>query len=180
MDTRRLLCWLAFFSVAGVITLIPEYFAEEPLEPILHPRSNAKIEQGPLSELHSAERTASVAHLEDLADPQPATTSLPHNDLFAAHSWYVAPALQPVVFVPAAPPAPQAPVSPPLPFVFLGKLDDNQRLRVFLLRGETIFTVSVGDVIEGTYRVERISGTQMTLVYLPLNSTQSLSVGSSL
>lgn len=174
MDTRRLLCWLAFFSVAGVISLIPEYFAEEPLVPILQPRSNAKIEQGPLSGLRSAEQPA------PLATAQPALTSLPHNDLFAAHSWYVAPAVQPVVFIPAAPPVPQAPVSPPLPFVFLGKLDDSQRLRVFLLRGENIFTVSVGDVIEGTYRVERISGTEMTLVYLPLNSTQSLSVGSSL
>ncbi|MDX1368512.1 hypothetical protein [Pseudomonas sp.] len=175
MDTRRLLCWLVFFSVAGVITLIPNYFAEESVEPILQPQTSSTSEQGPLSGLRSGEQPA-----PSLATAQPALTSLPHSDLFAAHSWYVAPALQPVVFVPAAAPVQQAPVSPPLPFVFLGKLDDNQRLRVFLLRGETIFTVSVGDVIEGTYRVERISGTEMTLVYLPLNSTQSLSVGSSL
>jgi hypothetical protein len=79
----------------------------------------------------------------------------------------------------AAGPAP-APSAPPLPFQYLGKLDDSERLRVFLLRGERIHTVSVGDVIDGTYRVERIDGGQMTLIYLPLNISQTLSVGSAL
>jgi hypothetical protein len=82
---------------------------------------------------------------------------------------------------PAPAPAPAAaPTAPALPFQFFGKLDDGERLRVFLLRGERIHTVSVGDVIDGTYRVERIDGGQMTLIYLPLNISQTLSVGSAL
>jgi hypothetical protein len=74
--------------------------------------------------------------------------------------------------------APPPPSAPPLPFQFLGKLDDSETLRVFLQRGERVHTVSVGDVIDGTYRVERIAAGQMTLIYLPLNVSQTLSVGS--
>jgi hypothetical protein len=73
----------------------------------------------------------------------------------------------------AAPP----PTAPALPFAFIGKLDDAERLRVFLMRDEKIYTVTVGDVIDGTYRVERIGGSEMVLTYLPLKVTQTLSVG---
>ncbi|MNZ99389.1 hypothetical protein D3C78_1187100 [compost metagenome] len=81
------------------------------------------------------------------------------------------------VWTPPAPVAPPPATAPPLPFEFVGKLDDAQRLRVFLTRGEKIYTVTVGDVIDGTYRVERIKGDEMVLTYLPLNVTQTLSVG---
>lgn len=182
MDTRRKLYWLGFLGVAGLLALIPEYFFEAAKAPTLQPAVKSKQAGGPLSLLRSRELPAAVPVAELSPGRQQAVDQASQSpaDLFAVHSWYVAPARQPVAFTPVAPPVPAAPVSPPLPYAFLGKLDDSQRVRVFLLRGETIFTVSVGDVIEGTYRVERISGTEMTLVYLPLNSTQSLSVGSSL
>ncbi|MNF15902.1 hypothetical protein D3C80_2186950 [compost metagenome] len=59
-------------------------------------------------------------------------------------------------------------------------MDDARHLRVFLLRGEKIYTVTVGEVIDGTYRVERIADSEMVLTYLPLNVSQTLSVGGKL
>jgi hypothetical protein len=43
-----------------------------------------------------------------------------------------------------------------------------------------VHTVGVGDVVDNTYRVESITDTHMTLIYLPLNIRQTLSVGSKL
>jgi Tfp pilus assembly protein PilP len=81
----------------------------------------------------------------------------------------------------AAPSAPPAkPKAPPLPFKFIGKLDDSQQLQVFLLRGEQVLVVREGDLIDKTYKVQRIDAERMTLVYLPLDIAQSLAVGSAL
>ena len=78
------------------------------------------------------------------------------------------------------PAAPALAVAPPLPFLFLGKLDDSERVRVFLARGTRILSVSEGDVIDDTWRIERIAGAHMTLSYLPLGLAQTLPVGSQL
>ncbi|NMG44740.1 secretion system X translation initiation factor, partial [Aromatoleum toluvorans] len=78
-----------------------------------------------------------------------------------------------------APPAPPpVPVAPPVPYEYLGKLADGSSVRVFLVRGERPYTVTEGDVLDGNYKVQRITDTTMTLVYLPLNMTQTLPVGS--
>jgi hypothetical protein len=70
------------------------------------------------------------------------------------------------------------PTAPPLPFQFIGKLEDSQQLQVFLQNGERLYVVRAGDVIDDVYKVDRISATEMSLVYLPLKFAQTLSVGS--
>jgi hypothetical protein len=175
MDKRRLGFWLVFLGAAAVLALIPEFFGESPddlAEPV--------VRRGPLVELRSDSGARAPAAQGTVAPTPRGGGGAPSVDLFASQSWYVAPPPPPPPPPPrAAGPAP-APSAPPLPFQYLGKLDDSERLRVFLLRGERIHTVSVGDVIDGTYRVERIDGGQMTLIYLPLNISQTLSVGSAL
>jgi hypothetical protein len=47
----------------------------------------------------------------------------------------------------------------------------------FLLAGEKVHAVSVGDTIDNTYRVDAVQGTLLTLVYLPLDQKQTLAVG---
>lgn len=181
MDKRRTLFWLVFLGAAATLAVIPEYF-ERPSEELVEPAAR----RGRLDELRpvaiSPEAASAVPAaparlpLEALAAARSAD---PAVDLFASHSWYVPPPPPPPVAL-APPPPPPAPSAPPLPFQFLGKLDDSERLRVFLARGERIHTVAEGDVIDGTYRVERITGTQMTLTYLPLNIAQTLPVGRNL
>lgn len=93
---------------------------------------------------------------------------------FAAHSW--APPPKKAEPVPAAPPAP---VAPPLPFKFMGRYVENGHVTVFLLEGERNHVARVGDLIDGIYRVDDITGTTMTFIYLPLEQKQTLAVGES-
>lgn len=81
---------------------------------------------------------------------------------------------QPVNLNPVA----QAPSVPPMPFQFIGKLNDRTDLQVFLQNGEKIYVVRKGDVIDDTWRIEGISDVELSFVYLPLHLSQTLSVGS--
>ncbi|MNP59232.1 hypothetical protein D3C76_1542140 [compost metagenome] len=81
---------------------------------------------------------------------------------------------QPVAVAPVALP----PAAPALPFQFVGRLDDRDDQQVFLQSGEKLYVVRRGDVIDDIYRIEHISATELSLVYLPLHLSQTLSVGS--
>jgi hypothetical protein len=95
-------------------------------------------------------------------------------DLFAGKSWYVPPPPP----KPKPPPPPPPPTAPPLPFSFMGSYQEpDGRLIIFLTKGERLYTVSPGDVIDNTYRVEEVVAGQLGLTYLPLNIRQSMSVG---
>jgi hypothetical protein len=50
---------------------------------------------------------------------------------------------------------------------------------VFITRGERMYSVRAGDVIDGTYRVEAVGAGEMTFVYLPMNEKQTLRIGES-
>ena len=81
-------------------------------------------------------------------------------------------------FIPPPPPPVAKPVAPALPFQYLGKLIEDGETRVFLNHQGKHLIAKVGDVINGTYTVEEISGGQMTLLYQPLKEKQVLSIGS--
>jgi hypothetical protein len=95
-------------------------------------------------------------------------------DIFAAKSW------QPAPPVPSHPvlPVDARPTVPSLPFVYAGQLGDPQtgKVIVYLTTGDTVYAVSVGDVIDDNYRVEAITGRQVTFVYLPMKAHQTLAV----
>lgn len=96
------------------------------------------------------------------------------GNLFAAHSWQP-PAPPPPVAVRA--PAPQA---PPLPYRYVGRMEDNGAVVVFLAEGGAETRprlVRQGDQWPN-YRVDEITPQGMRLTYLPLNETQRLLFGS--
>lgn len=72
-------------------------------------------------------------------------------------------------------PAPR-PSAPPLPFRYLGKIIDGDQTAVFLMRGDDHYNVAAGQVIDRTYRVDRITETAVTFTYLPLGTRQVLPV----
>lgn len=88
-------------------------------------------------------------------------------DPFRSKSWYVAP----------PPPPPPKPSAPPLPFQYLGKLNEAGDIRVFLNHQGKHLIVRAGDVINGTYSVDEIGGSRMSFLYLPLKETQILAIG---
>jgi hypothetical protein len=95
------------------------------------------------------------------------------GDAFGAKSWVIVP--------PPPPPAPvvvEAPRAPPLPFRFMGQVDDGRgNITYFLIRGTASLAVSVGESIDNTYRLERAEGGVLHFIYLPLQARQSLQIG---
>jgi hypothetical protein len=99
------------------------------------------------------------------------------GELFATHSWFV-PRRRPP---PAPPPKvepPPPPMAPPLPFAFLGSYTPAGDQTVFFLtRGDRVYDVKVGDVLDGTYSVESAVGGLLTFNYKPLDQRQTLATG---
>jgi hypothetical protein len=54
------------------------------------------------------------------------------------------------------------------------------RVYVFLARGDNVVTAKQGDVIDGVYRVDAVTESEIVLTYVPLNEKQSITVVSSL
>lgn len=163
MNRQRLLGWSAFLGVAAVLAWAPEHFFSD----------DAALEgAAPVATRH-AEGAAKPVVVENARQRKPS------GDLFAVKSWKPAATLasvneQPVAVVPVE----IVPVAPALPFQFVGRLDDREDQQVFLQNGEKLYVVRRGDVIDDTYRIEQISATELSLVYLPLHLSQTLSVGS--
>jgi len=92
---------------------------------------------------------------------------------FNAVSWYEPPPPPPA---PVEAPEPIVPTAPPIPFTYFGRYENPPARIVMLARNEQIYTVSEGDVIDETYRVEHIADGSVALVYLPLGTIQSISM----
>jgi hypothetical protein len=170
MKNGRTMFWIVFLGTAALLAAIPEFMTSQ------EPAVAAISRPAPLASLRPAAPAASTPATPDTTTP----VVLAKNDLFAAKSWHVPPPPPPPPPSPPPSPAPAPPAAPPLPFKYIGKLDDASSLKAFLQRNEKVFAVSVGDVIEGAYRIDAINPGQMTLIYLPLNIPQTLSAGSPL
>lgn len=142
--------------------------ADEPVMPAKRPVSAASRNSArpqPQLELRRLDQTDAAAKAE-----------IASSHAFRAMSWYVPPPPPP----PRPPPKPQPPpppTAPPMPFSFLGRYEEGETRIILLVRGERIYTVAEGEVIDDTYRVERLAGGQLELIYLPLNIKQTISTG---
>lgn len=138
------------------------------------PAAQAKIPpQSRPAVLHPSSPGTAHVELERMKrPPQQQDGEAEIGNVFAATSWYVPPPPPP----PAKPQPPPKPTALPLPFSYLGRYEDAA-LVIMLVKGDRVFTVSEGDVIENTYRVGRISPGMVELTYLPLNIRQTLSTG---
>ena len=95
------------------------------------------------------------------------------GDAFRSAAWTPPPPPPPPPAPPPPPPPP--PSAPPLPFSFVGLLEQrSSKPTAFLAKGEALVIAGVGDVIDGTYRVESLSPTGVVVTYLPLNQRQTV------
>lgn len=92
-------------------------------------------------------------------------------DIFKPHRWFVPPAPTPSGTIQAAVATPSP---PPLPFTYLGTMQEGGRTVVFLAREQHLYTVRKGEVFAGQYRLEEEGDNRIELVYLPLNAKQTL------
>lgn len=121
----------------------------------------------------SVAQQSSEMHFDLSAIKRPIPKSVRTTGLFDSKTWYVAPPA-PVIPVPAYVPPPQ-PTAPTLPFTFIGRMLDGNEVTVFLSRGDRRYTVKEKDVLDDTYRVEKITEGEAVLTHLPTNTQQTLS-----
>jgi hypothetical protein len=115
-----------------------------------------------------------VIAVEEKAVAQEASAKPEIVDAFATRTWYVPPPPPP----PVKPEPPPKPTAPPLPFAYMGRYEDAETPPiVMLVRGDRLYTVSAGDSIDDTYRVDLVENGRVELTYLPLQQKQVLQTG---
>jgi hypothetical protein len=103
----------------------------------------------------------------DLAKLQRPEATVPQNDPFARNFGQPKPAQV------SSAPVVEKPVAPPLPFQYFGRLTENGKTEVFVMRGEELLAISPGQTI-GDYRVEQVAEAGISFTYLPLKTKQTL------
>jgi hypothetical protein len=119
----------------------------------------------PAQELFEAKPADSTL---DLSGLQRAEAPAPTADPFASRSFGA-----PAAAVQSAPAKPEAPL---LPFRYIGKLTDNGKVEVLLLRGAEQYAAAAGAKLGPDYRLDKVTGTTLTFTYLPLKTKQTLDI----
>jgi len=88
-------------------------------------------------------------------------------DPFSAQAWL--PRRKPAVVS-----EPPVAVVPPLPYRFAGQFHRDSGIEVYVARGEEIFPVKEGDTLDGQYKVDSVSATEVSFVHLPSGTRQTL------
>ena len=155
------------------MTLAATLWVSQGEEAVPTPDADAVARPGhpPQPSHREASTDSTLLQLDRLARRAPAG---PNQDAFAGRSWVSAPP-------PAVEAAPAAPSAPPLPFTYLGKMQEGETgpVTIHLMQGEQSYSVKKGDVIDKTYRVENIDAAHIVLTYLPLSIKQTLTFGNS-
>jgi hypothetical protein len=175
------------------LTLLGIYLVQEPAEESL-PQENATKERSPRkaaqeqnpqpatfannpssqSAIKVAEEAISV--LPDLTQKHlfVEDKAKKTQDLFKGHAWYVPPPPPKPVPVKVEPPPP--PAAPPVPFFYMGKLEQAPQVsQVFLTANNKVLSVMVGKNVDTLWRLDKEEASTLTFTYLPLGLTKSLS-----
>jgi hypothetical protein len=167
---RRSLLFIALAGVAGWSAWLainePASEADSGLVEVAEPVARTR---SPAPNVVGAARTRAPAHSQD-ATPR---LALSRANLFPEQTWFVAPPPPPpLVYVP--PPPPQAPA---LPFSYMGRWQEAGQTTYYLARGTLPVSVRAGQVLDGVWRLEPVTGSLLNFTYLPLNQTRSLRTG---
>lgn len=103
----------------------------------------------------------------DLGKLQRGEASLPRTDPFKGFSDTKTPRAEKVVA--------DKPVAPPLPFKYFGRLTENGKSEIYVMRDQDLLTVVPGLNL-GDYRVDQVGENQISFTYLPLKTKQTLDI----
>ncbi|WP_373987780.1 hypothetical protein [Duganella sp. BuS-21] len=164
MDKGTKIRWAVLLTALAATLIAMFYPIDEGKSPTAMPSALPK----PVISLTSVIAKASVEE-DEPADLDP----------FAPRGWQApppAPALPAIASPVAAGPTVLAPPPgpPPLPFRFVGSLKDGSELLVYLARGDETMIARPGEVLEGTYKVNSVTTSQMELEHIPTGQKQAL------
>jgi hypothetical protein len=99
------------------------------------------------------------------------------GEAFSRLNWLPPPPPPPAA-PPPPPPAPVVPTAPPLPFTFVGMVENGMgKPQAFLAKGDALLVVSAGELLESnTYRVDSFDANRVVITYLPLGTKQTIDV----
>lgn len=165
MLPRKPLLLLSLFGVAIAASIWVTYMpqeAEAVAAPVIPKRSApTKVAE----KTHQAERP--ILALDNLQRP---SMTVGEVNPFSGKSWYVPPP-------PAPEPPPPKPTAPPLPFTYVGKMEEEGRWVVYLAKGEKFYSVSKGETFDQVYRLEDVENGNVVIQYLPLSTKQVIAIG---
>lgn len=162
--SRPLLVFLLLAMViSAVVVLRPAAVAVSPEtdllaeRPVLKTAGKANDDASPWLRSFATVKATAVGH-GGLMPPKPAVLPPP-------------PPVMPVIVVP-----PPKPVAPTPEFTYLGRLDTGEEVTIFLSVGDTFESVRLGDMIDSTWRLKRITDGGVELEYLPLHEIRWLAL----
>lgn len=165
--------WALFGALAGAAAIVMGSDQEHGAANIGHAKVQPVVAAPPrIAESIKQPPLVAKVEFERLLRQKPQSgVDVEIGNVFNTVSWYVPP---PVPVLPPAPPP--EPTAPPLPFTFLGhyKNPDSSAQVIILAWVDRVYTVSEGDVIDGTYRIGPAAAGLLEIIYLPLNIKQSL------
>lgn len=118
--------------------------------------------------MHQQENSGSNFDLSSIKRKSPKPNK--SSELFQSKSWYTAPP-PPKQAIALPPPLPTA---PQLTFTYSGRMIDGDQVILFLSKNGRQYTAKVGDVLDDTYRLDKVTNTNALLTYLPMNIQQTL------
>lgn len=71
-------------------------------------------------------------------------------------------------------PSPQA---PPIPFTFVGRIVEADGVKIFLQADNVLYSPKVGETFAQQYQLAGAENGKLSLIYLPLNTTQTMFYG---
>jgi hypothetical protein len=159
MEKKRILLWVGLAGAAGAAVLAQYPPAGSEGDAALPGRA-AQAGASP-----EASRLAVLPPREPIGKPQ--------GQLFGPRSWAPAPA---AVAAKAAAPLVEKPSAPPIPYRIAGQVMQEDGMRVVLTKGDRVFEVREGQMLEGGFRLESVTPHVLTFVYVPLGIAQQLPV----
>lgn len=121
-----------------------------------------------------ANSSETATRISNAAEPQPhgrANITASNRDLFASQ---LPPPPPPAPVIIAPPPPPEPPKAPPVPFQYLGMLEEGEQLHIYLSKGEMTYITHVGEKLDEVYLVKRLDKQGIRVVYLPLSEEQTI------
>jgi hypothetical protein len=148
------------------------------IEPVTRTASNSANNRLAAGNKPAAAVAAAAALPKTIAPPVRASLEQAGaSNLFAANSWLPPPPPPPKE---EPPPPPPPPTAPPLPFNFVGLLQDQAKPTAFLAKDDQLLLVTAGETVDGAYRIDSVSAKEIVLTYLPLNQRQSILISGGL
>lgn len=177
MDRAARHRWALLLGALGLTLVAMLWPLEEGAEPL------AVSEAQPARRAMGARPSAGVPAASQVERTVPAPAEADSSDPvdpFAPRIWRAvappvqAPALvqEPVTAAAAAPAPPSGP--PPLPYRFMGRLNDGGVDIVYLARGEQTLVARAGETLEGSYRVIAVERQAIEFEHLPSGERQRL------